>query len=235
MYFEYILKGKFLQMNLLKESIGKIARDIPGATTVFHKFGLDFCCAGSKNLSVIIAEKGIDENQVLTELNELIQRGNCSSEWDDTPNDKLVTHIKNRYHDVHREQLPELVRLAQRVEQVHRNHSECPIGLTEHLNRVSEELEIHMKNEEEDFFPLVMNGQISDIHHLVDDLQNEHESHGLLLEHIEKMTNNMTPPVGACNTWQALYKGLQTFKIDLMQHIHLENNILFDRIKMGGL
>jgi iron-sulfur cluster repair protein YtfE (RIC family) len=32
---------------------------------------------------------------------------------------------------------------------------------------------------------------------------------------------------GACNTWQALYRGLEELRQDLMQHIHLENNIWF--------
>ncbi|HAF91528.1 MAG TPA: iron-sulfur cluster repair protein YtfE, partial [Pseudomonas sp.] len=35
------------------------------------------------------------------------------------------------------------------------------------------------------------------------------------------------PPAHACNTWRALYRGLEELRDDLMQHIHLENNILF--------
>jgi regulator of cell morphogenesis and NO signaling len=35
------------------------------------------------------------------------------------------------------------------------------------------------------------------------------------------------PPVGACNTWRALYAGIAQLHDDLINHIHLENNILF--------
>lgn len=222
-------------MSLLNETIGKIARDIPGATALFHKFGLDFCCAGSKMLSVLIAEKKLDENLVLSELNKLLELGSPSSEWIDTSNTELVKHIRNRYHDVHRKQLPELIRLAHRVEDVHGGHAECPTGLAAHLKKVNEELEEHMKSEEEDFFPLIMIGVTSEIRATVENLQTEHESHGELLIEIENMTNNISAPEGACNTWKALYNGLNTFKIDLMQHIHLENNILFDRIMLETL
>jgi regulator of cell morphogenesis and NO signaling len=37
----------------------------------------------------------------------------------------------------------------------------------------------------------------------------------------------MELPVGACNTWTALYLGLRELKEDLMEHILLENEILF--------
>jgi regulator of cell morphogenesis and NO signaling len=40
-------------------------------------------------------------------------------------------------------------------------------------------------------------------------------------------------PRGACNTWRALLAGLHTLRNDLMQHIHLENNILFEGLATG--
>ena len=39
---------------------------------------------------------------------------------------------------------------------------------------------------------------------------------------------DLPPASAACNTWRALYLGIGTFKQDLMAHIHLENNILFE-------
>ena len=52
---------------------------------------------------------------------------------------------------------------------------------------------------------------------------------GEALAQLEALTDNITPPAGACNTWRALYAGLAQLKEDLMQHIHLENNVLFLR------
>jgi regulator of cell morphogenesis and NO signaling len=58
-------------------------------------------------------------------------------------------------------------------------------------------------------------------------LRLEHDQHGEALEKMLALTHHITPPADACNTWRALYRGLQEFKEDLMQHIHLENNVLF--------
>ncbi|MDO9138186.1 MAG: iron-sulfur cluster repair di-iron protein, partial [Lutibacter sp.] len=38
-------------------------------------------------------------------------------------------------------------------------------------------------------------------------------------------------PEWACNTFKALYFKLEEFTNDLYQHIHLENNILFPKVK----
>jgi regulator of cell morphogenesis and NO signaling len=55
----------------------------------------------------------------------------------------------------------------------------------------------------------------------------EHEQHGAALARLLELTDDITLPRGACNTWRALYRLLAQFRDDLMEHIHLENNILF--------
>ena len=42
-----------------------------------------------------------------------------------------------------------------------------------------------------------------------------------------KLAHELQLPDGACNTWTALYLGLNELKEDLMEHILLENEILF--------
>jgi regulator of cell morphogenesis and NO signaling len=55
----------------------------------------------------------------------------------------------------------------------------------------------------------------------------EHVDHGAALDRLNAITHDATPPQGACNTWRALYALLAQFRDDLIEHIHLENNILF--------
>jgi regulator of cell morphogenesis and NO signaling len=57
----------------------------------------------------------------------------------------------------------------------------------------------------------------------------DHDDAGTLLADLRRLTNDYTPPAGACPTFGALYQGLAAFEADLHQHIHLENNILFPR------
>jgi regulator of cell morphogenesis and NO signaling len=57
-------------------------------------------------------------------------------------------------------------------------------------------------------------------------MEEEHETAGDIFKEISRLTNNYTPPEGACNTFRALYSKLDEFEQDLHHHIHLENNIL---------
>ena len=63
----------------------------------------------------------------------------------------------------------------------------------------------------------------------------EHVDHGTMLERLEALTNDATPPYGACTTWRALYAGVAKFRDDLINHIHLENNILFAQFDVLSL
>lgn len=60
---------------------------------------------------------------------------------DSLPQAQLIEHLLQRYHARHREQLPELIRLASRVEQVHGHHLACPNGLADLLRDIEQELE----------------------------------------------------------------------------------------------
>jgi regulator of cell morphogenesis and NO signaling len=55
-----------------------------------------------------------------------------------------------------------------------------------------------------------------------------HDQHGLALARMAELAHGLVEPPDACNTWRALFTGLRTLREDLMQHIHLENNILFE-------
>ena len=56
---------------------------------------------------------------------------------------------------------------------------------------------------------------------------------GELLEVIKHTTHNVTPPPEACTTWKAMYNGINEMIDDLMEHISLENNVLFPRALAG--
>jgi regulator of cell morphogenesis and NO signaling len=62
-------------------------------------------------------------------------------------------------------------------------------------------------------------------------MRHEHTGHGRMLERLMALTNDATPPGGACNTWRALYAGIAQLSDDLINHIHLENNLLFPRFE----
>ena len=117
--------------------LGALARDIPGATAVFLRHRLDFCCGGKATLREAAQARGIDAEAVCAELAAL--QPPPGSPLPGQPAE-LVQFIIARFHDVHRRELPELVRLADKVERVHREHPEVPAGLAEHLRAMQQEL-----------------------------------------------------------------------------------------------
>lgn len=216
-------------MNLLDQTIGEIACELPGATAVFHAHRLDFCCGGGKPLREAIAKRGADEQAVLAGLAALAPRSEGQTDWRDVASPDLIEHLLTRFHARHREQLPELIRLARRVEHVHGERPECPRGLAEHLEFMGSELESHMQKEEQILFPMMQVASPMAAAPIAV-MRFEHDQHGDSLARLEALTQNITPPPGACNTWRALYAGLAQLRSDLMEHIHLENNVLFARV-----
>lgn len=211
----------------LNTPLGDLARSIPGATRVFHAHRLDFCCNGHITLAEAANRKQINAQLLSAELSSLQADTSTGTDWQQAAPSALIEHILERYHDVHRDQLPELIRLARRVEQVHGQRPNCPNGLADHLDTMQQELESHMLKEEKILFPMLIEGQQNAAAGPVSVMRFEHDQHGESLDELMRLTNDITAPVGACNTWQALYRGLDEFRQDLMQHIHLENNILF--------
>lgn len=216
-------------MSYLDWQLGQIATQVPGATSILFGHKINFCCNGHKTLKEVLAKKGLNEQELDTALEALASRNNASQDWSEKPNKDIIDHILSRYHQVHREQLPELIRLAARVETVHGNHELCPNGLANHLTNMKQELEQHMHKEESILFPMLTTDFPPMVQGPISVMLSDHEGHIKDIEKIYVLTQDLIPHAQACNTWRALYLGLQEFVSDINMHIHIENNILFAR------
>jgi regulator of cell morphogenesis and NO signaling len=208
-------------------ALAEIATSLPGATAVFRRHKLDFCCGGSVTLADAAAAKGLALAGVEAELDAVAQRGVPALPPQQT--EALIALIEARYHAVHRAELPELVRMARRVEAVHKENPATPNGLANLLERIAQHLEAHMRKEEQVLFPMMRRGGHPMITQPIAVMLAEHDDAGENLRTLETLTNDFTPPQGACTTWRALYAGARKFADDLLTHIHTENNILFPR------
>ena len=102
--------------------------------------------------------------------------------------------------------------------------------LLEKAERFSEKIE-RLKEKAERFSEEIerLKGKASRAGGPVRAMEVEHEQHGEDLLEIRRLTGDLVAPDEACTTWRALYIGLQQLEQELMDHIHLENNILFRR------
>lgn len=207
-----------------QQTIGHIAVQLPGATAIFRLHKLDFCCGGNVRLAQALADKGLAAEAVMQELAALQRPQGVAESADATT---LIDHILERYHAVHRVQLPELIRMARRVEAVHRDHPDVPAGLAALLEEAEQDLLAHMLKEENILFPILKAGGNPFVPQPIAMMRAEHTQHGAMLERLMLLSHDAVPPPGACNTWRALYAGIAQLHEDLTQHIHLENNILF--------
>lgn len=213
---------------LLQRTLGEIATSLPGSTAVFRAHKLDFCCGGNVTLRDAAARKGLSAEAIAGQLASL-----HADDADAPPADdgELIEYIVARFHQVHLRELPELIRLAMRVEAVHREHPEAPAGLAAALKELFTELDAHMQKEELVLFPMIRQG-LPMVVQPIAVMRAEHDAHGERIRRIEALARQCVAPQGACNSWRALYAGVRKLTDDLMEHIHLENNLLFPSV--GG-
>ncbi len=139
----------------------------------------------------------------------------------------LTRHIETRYHARHREQLPALVTLAEKVESVHFGDDNVPEGLSDLLRRMIGEMEVHMKKEELILFPALRRGGAPRLGEMIAAMRADHDGHEREVAEIGRLTGGLILPDRACPIWAALYGGLGEFLADLAEHIRLENEVLF--------
>ncbi|WP_312803213.1 iron-sulfur cluster repair protein YtfE [Atlantibacter hermannii] len=214
------------------QPLGELALTIPRASALFRKYNLDFCCGGKQTLLRAATRQELDLDAIEAELTALADEP-IEKEWRTAPLAEIIDHIIVRYHDRHREQLPELIYQATKVERVHADKPNVPKGLTKYLTMLHEELSSHMMKEEQILFPMIKQGMGSHATGPITVMESEHDEAGELLEVIKHTTNNVMTPPEACTTWKAMYNGINELIDDLMNHISLENNVLFPRALAG--
>jgi regulator of cell morphogenesis and NO signaling len=128
---------------------------------------------------------------------------------------------------------------ALKVSNVHGNNYPNLKKLYLLVQELQTELIGHMQKEEQVLFPYLKSlsehdspprQQTRAIKYPISVLMEEHDHAGTIMSDIRILTDDYTTPQGACNTFQALYHLLEEFESDLHIHVHLENNILFQRV-----
>jgi len=214
-------------------TLGQVATTHPRSTLVFLRHHLDFCCGGGRRLGEACRDAGLDPANVIREI-EAEGAARPSERWDDKALPELIAFILERYHEPLRADLPALIGAARRVERVHGKKPSCPRGLASLLELVAGELEQHMAKEEQVLFPAILGGsRAGAIHMPIRIMMQEHDDHGANLQRLRELAAHFVAPPEACATWRALYSGLEKLEAELMEHIHLENNVLFPRALNG--
>ena len=216
-------------METTKTKLADLATENPAASRVFHARGLDYCCGGQRSLEEACRERSLDPDEILREIGQESRDSEEEKNWTQRPLGELIDFIVHRYHDTLRSELPQLVQLAEKVETKHAEKESCPVGLTAHLRLVHEAVLDHLQKEEQILFPLIRSGMGSQTAGPVQVMESEHHEHAQNLRRTRELAHDLVPPDEACTSWRALYLRLHELEAELMEHIHLENNVLFPR------
>jgi regulator of cell morphogenesis and NO signaling len=212
-----------------RNTLADLAATRAGASRVFYRHGLDFCCHGRISLAEACVKQKLDVDALVRELEQEVKTPGSFERWDDRPIAELIDHVFVHFHQAHREEMPRLIAMAKKVEEVHADKPTCPKGLAEHFAQMAEELEMHMQKEEQVLFPMLKSSRAFMASMPIQMMEEEHKDHALNLARVRELAHGFTPPPEACGTWKALYLGLAEFEQQVMEHIHTENNILFPR------
>jgi regulator of cell morphogenesis and NO signaling len=228
-----------------QRTVADIALKKPQAAAIFEKLGIDYCCNGRQPLAAACEQAGVELDRVRNLLEQALSTNQSSAEvenWSEQSLASLIHHIVRKHHAFCREECLRLEPLLAKVVSKHgENHPELE-RVQAHFTSLRNELSMHLMKEEQMLFPYIVALEESEkqkstsprapfgtIQNPVRMMMQEHDKAGHLIRGIRGLTENFTPPEDACNSFKALYQGLEAFETDLHQHIHLENNLLFPR------
>jgi regulator of cell morphogenesis and NO signaling len=206
--------------------------------------GLDYCCGGKRPLGQAVAAAGLEWSAFVATLSNASAANaadTVQTNWNKSPLGVLVDHILEKHHSFTKGQLSRLDGLLTKVEAAHgAKHGEMLARLRRLFDGLHDELDAHLMKEEQILFPAIkgmdafVHGQgekpvvhCGSIANPIRQMEVEHDRAGEALAGMRRVTDNYRPPLDACQTFRALYDGLQALEADLHEHIHLENNILF--------
>jgi regulator of cell morphogenesis and NO signaling len=224
------------------QRLGDIVSSFPGATEIFNKYKIDYCCGGHDNLEEALIELSLDSTKIIEELNieyeKFINSNSQYRDWRKETPTALIKYIVQTHHEFTKNQLKEIDTLLFKVLKVHfKHHGEELLKVHKHFGALKIELEEHLVKEEELLFPLIESFELSkdeknlsEIYKIINDTEAEHDAAGNILKELEKITRDFNAPQGACTTFKIVYKKLNDLEKDLFIHIYLENSVLFNML-----
>lgn len=213
----------------LEQSLGELVAERPSAARVLERLGLDYCCGGRRSLAQACVERSLDPATVAVFLE---RESNLvaveSRDWARAPLADLCAHIIDEHHARLRWELPRLSELAERAASVHGEVQPQLHDLRDEFTQLRGELEEHIDEEERELFPRIAAGGTLESAY-VEELRREHDSAGERLRRLRELAGDYATEHALCSTHRSLLQGLHGLELDLHQHVHEENNILFSR------
>lgn len=189
---------------------------------------IDFCCGGWQILEEAVRKKGLDVDEFVDQLNRYEPIGEVNDWRQALQLDKkaLVHYIVNNHHRKEEQLVEEVDKLLAKILYVHyAQHAEELTAIYQTFMALKQDLMPHFADEEKIVFPEALQQDETDWSKLRDD----HDQVGELLRKLQLLTNDFTPPEGACATYRLAFQKLHELVDDIHLHVFLENSVLFEQ------
>ena len=225
-------------MSTSTQSIREIVTEHPSAAGVFHRFDIDLCSQSELSLDRACGQLQLSVDQVLEKLEDA-ERNELGSPPLDPASlspERLIQHIVRVHHRYVREELPALAEMAHKLAAKHGNRAPELLEVQEQVESLLAAMLAHIQKEEQAIFPFISQMDENIAHERlrlvaqgIQRMVQEHESVECIVAELRRLTYGFEPPSWACATHCALFSGLRAFETNLRQHVHLENDVLFQK------
>lgn len=219
--------------------VGELVVEVPARARALDQLGVDYCCNGTASLEEACRNAGV----TLAQVEEALGAPGADAPVEavnpaELTLTELADHIVETHHAFLRQELPRLSALVEKVSQVHGDTESWTVEANRLFRDLVAEVETHMMKEEQILFPMVRQLELAQsapefhcgsIGNPIAAMEHEHDYVGQALRQLRELSSNFQAPEGACQTFTGMLAGLQQLELDLHQHIHKENNILFVR------
>jgi len=214
------------------QTVAELVVERPARARVFERLGIDYCCGGKRSLADACSKRRLDVARTVAEL--ALVGGETDAEersWADASLAELCEHIVSVHHAFLREELPRLEGLLAKVARAHGAELPTAHETLALFTELREEIDEHLEAEEQELFPLLAlrDSDRAQLEEVLPRFEDDHSFLGDVLEQLRELNGGYDLADARCNTHRATLDGLRELELDLHEHIHEENNILFPR------
>lgn len=216
-------------------TVGQWVARYPQTARVFENRGIDYCCGGKRSIEAACAIKGQDPSVVRAELAHAMADAEPedSVDWGHASLEELVAFIEVNHHGYIRRERARITALAEKVARVHGTRHPELVELSMIVGQIFTALDAHFEKEHAVLFSTPSSAKTVEISEALAVLEAGNAETAARMALIRKLTVGFRPPQDACNSFLALFHGLQGLEANVLTFIHVENNILFVRLAAG--
>ena len=217
-------------------SLSELVKIFPASAHLFESKGIDYFVNSGRNIVEVCERIRCDRDQLWDEIQIISKSPNAYARFHTWNSAFVIDYILENHHTYVADKLPQISLLIKYLDDVHGSAAPYLTHLKNEFLVFQEDLEAHIKEEEEIVFPELrryIKGEAKD-----EDVQNsliwmeeDHILTGSSTRKIRSICNNYIPGEDDLPGVILLYKDLKEFEADLHFHIYLENNVLFTSIQ----